>query len=286
MSLLSDIIEHNQHFVESKDYEQFKTTKFPDKRMVVITCMDTRLSDLLPRALNLRNGDAKIIKNAGAVVSHPFGSIMRSIIVAVYELGAEEIFVIGHHECGMTGLNPTTVLDKARSRGVTQEMIDTLRHAGINLESFLTGFDFVQDSVINSVNTIRNHPLLPKKLPVHGLIMHPETGQLDLIADGYEAWTPTAQEAVVQYFSPRSERDFLLRNPYSGLFHSPALRPAPIPPSGSAHTPQSSAPALPAGRIPARRGPFPHTAPVSEVHHSSVSGLASASRQYCFDPTA
>ncbi|UUZ79305.1 carbonic anhydrase [Paenibacillus sp. P26] len=137
--------------------------------------------------MNLRNGDAKIIKNAGALVSHPFGSIMRSIIVAVYELGAEEIFVVGHYECGMTGLNAQNVLDKARERGVSSDMIDTLEHAGIDLERFLTGFDHVQDSVLNSVNVIRKHPPLPKNLPVHGLIIHPETGHLDVVADGYEA---------------------------------------------------------------------------------------------------
>lgn len=62
--------------------------------------MDTRLVELLPHALNLRNGDVKIVKNAGALVSHPFGSIMRSILVAVYELQADEVCVIGHHDCG------------------------------------------------------------------------------------------------------------------------------------------------------------------------------------------
>ncbi|TVY01010.1 beta-class carbonic anhydrase [Paenibacillus cremeus] len=185
MSLLSTMIEHNQQFVESKEYEPFITTKFPDKKMVIITCMDARLTELLPRALNLRNGDAKIIKNAGALVSHPFGSIMRSIIVAVYELAAEEVFVIGHYECGMTGLNPKSVLDKARGRGVSQEMINTLQHAGIDLDKFLTGFDYVREAVENSVDVIRNHPLLPNNLPVHGLIINPETGQLDLVMDGY-----------------------------------------------------------------------------------------------------
>ncbi|UUZ79304.1 hypothetical protein LJK88_29535 [Paenibacillus sp. P26] len=45
MSLLSNVIEHNQQFVESKSYQPFITTKFPDKRMVVITCMDARLTE-------------------------------------------------------------------------------------------------------------------------------------------------------------------------------------------------------------------------------------------------
>lgn len=183
MSHISDMLAFNRSFVEDKRYEKFRTDKFPDKKMVILTCMDTRLVELLPKALNLRNGDAKIIKNAGAIVSHPFGSVMRSILVAIYELNAEEVLVIGHHDCGMTGLNPDSVLDKAKSRGVPDTVLATLNHAGIDLSRWLTGFEHVQDAVIKSVGIIRNHPLLPAAVNVYGLIIHPETGKLDLVAD-------------------------------------------------------------------------------------------------------
>src|SRR5271154_4656209 len=96
MSILSETLEHNARFVERREYEPFRTDAFPDKKLVVLTCMDTRLVELLPRAMNLRNGDAKVIKNAGAVVSHPFGSVMRSMIVGVYQLMAAEVAVVGH----------------------------------------------------------------------------------------------------------------------------------------------------------------------------------------------
>ncbi|MFD0699009.1 beta-class carbonic anhydrase [Paenibacillus sp. GCM10027628] len=187
MSLITNILDHNKQFVETKQYKEFLTTKFPDKRMVVLTCMDTRLVELLPKAMNLHNGDSKIIKNAGAIVSHPFGSVMRSIIVAVYELGADEVFVIGHYDCGMTGLNSESVISKAKSRGISDDVIETLGHSGIDLSRWLVGFEQVRDGIEKSVNIIRNHPLLPKNLPVHGLIMDPETGRLDLITDGNEA---------------------------------------------------------------------------------------------------
>ncbi|MGG1550624.1 MULTISPECIES: beta-class carbonic anhydrase [Paenibacillus] len=187
MSLINQIMDYNKDFVETKQYQEFLTTKFPDKRMVVVTCMDTRLTELLPKAMNLHNGDAKIIKNAGAIVSHPFGSLMRSIIVAVYALEADEVFVIGHYDCGMTGLNSANVLEKVKSRGISDDVIATLGHAGIDLDQWLTGFNHVRDGIEKSVNIIRNHPLLPKNLPVHGLIIDPETGRLDLIDEGYAA---------------------------------------------------------------------------------------------------
>lgn len=186
MNRIQDILAYNEQFVENRDYEKYLTDKFPQKRMVIVTCMDTRLTELLPKALNLRNGDAKIIKNAGAIVTQPFGNIMRSVLVALYELGADEVIVIGHHECGMTGLDPEIVIGHMLESGVTQETIRTLSNSGMHLERWLTGFDNVQDSVERSVGIIKNHPLLPPGTPVHGMIIHPTTGKLDLVVDGYQ----------------------------------------------------------------------------------------------------
>jgi carbonic anhydrase len=187
MSLITQILDHNTSFVRNKEYEPFRTDRFPDKKLVVLTCMDTRLVELLPRAMNFGQGDAKVIKNAGAIVSHPFGSAMRSILVAVYELGAAEVAVVGHHDCGMTGLNAGRVLAKARDRGVSDAVLSTLRHAGVDMEKWLAGFESAEVGVRQSVEIVRQHPLLPAGIPVHGLIIDPATGKLDLLSDGY-AW--------------------------------------------------------------------------------------------------
>ena len=185
MSILSEILDHNTLFVERRGYEPFRTDVFPEKKLVVLTCMDTRLVELLPRAMNLRNGDAKVIKTAGAIVSHPFGSVMRSVLVAVYELLAGEVAVVGHYGCGMTGLSCEKVLEKAVARGVSRETLETLAHAGIDLQRWLKGFDSPEDGVRQSVALIRHHPLMPRNLPVHGLMMCPETGRLDVLSEGY-----------------------------------------------------------------------------------------------------
>ena len=63
--MIDEILKHNAEFVETKGYEKFVTSKYPDKRIAIVTCMDTRLVELLPAALGVRNGDVKIIKNAG-----------------------------------------------------------------------------------------------------------------------------------------------------------------------------------------------------------------------------
>ena len=181
MNKLDEILEYNKLFVENKEYEQYKATKYPGKKLVILSCMDTRLTELLPKALNLKNGDAKIVKNAGATIMHPFGSIIRSIIVAIYEFNADEVLVIGHKNCGMSNINGEEIINKIISRGVSKETIDTINNSGINIDKWLHGFDSVEDSVKESVDLIKKHPLIPKEIKVHGLIMDPETGSLEVI---------------------------------------------------------------------------------------------------------
>src|SRR5262245_35621815 len=184
MSILAEVLEHNRRFVAGKQYEPFATDRFPNKKFVVVTCMDTRLVELLPAAMDLRQGDVKVLKTAGAIVTHPFGGIMRSILVAVYQLGAQEIAVVGHHDCGMINLNCSEILKRAGERGIDEKVITTLRHGGIDLERWLTGFANVSDGVKQSVSVIRNHPLLPKDVLVHGLLISPETGALEVVEEG------------------------------------------------------------------------------------------------------
>jgi len=186
MHTLHEILEFNQQFVENKEYEQYQTTKFPDKRLVVLSCMDTRLLELLPKAMNLRNGDFKHVKSAGAIVSHPFGSIMRSILVAIYELNAEEVIVVGHHDCGMGSIDADRMMEKMKKRGISEQTLSMLEHSGIKLKEWLHGFDDLRVSVKKSVETIHHHPLLPPNIPVHGLIIDPKTGKLDLVVNGHE----------------------------------------------------------------------------------------------------
>ncbi|AGF58414.1 carbonic anhydrase [Clostridium saccharoperbutylacetonicum] len=184
MSKLEEILGYNRKFIENKDYEAYITTKIPKKKMVILSCMDTRLTELLPKAMNIKNGDAKIIKDAGATVMHHFGGVMRSIVVAVYEFGAEDVFVVGHHGCGMSNLDTKSLVKKMVDRGIKEETISTLNNAGVNVEKWLHGFESVEESIKESVRMIKDHPLIPSDIKVHGLIMSPETGELEVIVDG------------------------------------------------------------------------------------------------------
>ena len=139
--------------------------------------------------MNLRNGDAKIIKNAGAILTQPFGSAMRSILIAVYEMGAKEVLVIGHHGCGMTNLDTKVMVEKFRASGISDTVLSTLENSGIRMDRFLKGIDSSEEGVHHSVTIIRNHPLMPATVPVQGFIMHSDKGMLELINEGYSSET-------------------------------------------------------------------------------------------------
>lgn len=107
--MIEEMLAYNREFVRSKGYEKFQTSKYPDKKIAILTCMDTRLVELLPAALGIRNGDVKLIKNAGGMITGSFDSAVRSLLVGIVELGVElgveEVMVIGHNDCGVAQVN-------------------------------------------------------------------------------------------------------------------------------------------------------------------------------------
>lgn len=176
--MIEEILKHNKQFVESKGYERFITSKYPDKKIAIVTCMDTRLVELLPAALGYKNGDVKIIKNAGGVITNPFDSTVRSLLVAVYELGVEEIMVIGHTGCGVQGMDADEMLHLMRERGISEEHISLMMHCGIDLKSWLHGFEDTDEAINETVDLIANHPLIPADVVVRGYVIDTITGEL------------------------------------------------------------------------------------------------------------
>lgn len=177
--MIDEILKFNRDFVARGDYKQYVADKYPNKKLAVLSCMDTRLTELLPAALGLKNGDAKIIKNAGGLIMSPYDSAMRSLLVAVYELGVEEIMVVAHTTCGACHMSFKEFEHHMLDRGITEEILSTIKHSGIDLDQWLEGFHDTYQSVINTVATISNHPLLPADIVVRGFIIDSVTGALE-----------------------------------------------------------------------------------------------------------
>src|SRR5512135_1532703 len=124
MSILDDILAANRKFVRPGAFPPLP--KKPKKQIAIFTCMDTRLVDFLEPAMGIRRGDAKVIKNAGNTIIDPNGGVIRSLVVAIFTLGVDEIFVIGHRDCGMAAIDVGRLKEMMVERGIGAQTIDTL----------------------------------------------------------------------------------------------------------------------------------------------------------------
>ncbi len=176
--VIESLLAYNRAFVESGDYKRYETDKYPDKKLAIVSCMDTRLTELLPAALGLKNGDAKVIKVAGGEVSHPFGSVMRSLLIAICELGVEDVMIVAHTCCGAQHMSGHAMIEQMRRMGVSDERIEFARHCGIDFDRWLAGFGDTEEAVRKSVDMVRNHPVMPPHVRVSGFIMDSTTGEL------------------------------------------------------------------------------------------------------------
>ena len=165
--MIEEMLAYNREFVRSGGYEKFQTSKYPDKKIAILTCMDTRLVELLPAALGIRNGDVKLIKNAGGMITGPFDSAVRSLLVAIV-----------HNDCGVAHINADMMIRHLIQRGISQDHIDMMRYCGVDFEAWLRGFDCVENSVAETVELLRNHPLMPADVTIRGYIINTETGEL------------------------------------------------------------------------------------------------------------
>ena len=187
MSVLEEILKTNENFCKNPpvDYsgEDHHESKLPKKHLAIVTCMDTRLVDFLEPALGLKRGDAKIIKTAGNVIVDVFDSTIRSLLVCIYELGVKEIAIIGHYECGMAKTTSESLTKAMLERGISH---DAIKMISKDLKEWADGFQKPEENVAKVVEDIKNNPLIPKDIAVHGLMFHPRDGKLDLIVDGYK----------------------------------------------------------------------------------------------------
>jgi carbonic anhydrase len=133
----------------------------PGRKFVVVTCMDARLDPA--QFLGLEEGDAHVIRNAGGLVND---ETIRSLVISHHLLGTEEALVIGHTDCGMLTFTNDDVHEKL---GPESESID------------FQPFPDLAARVRQSVETIREHPLLPDSFGATGFVYDVRSGRLEAV---------------------------------------------------------------------------------------------------------
>lgn len=175
---VSTILANNRAFVGQCEAGERPESGRPAKQLAIVTCMDARLTELLPQALGIRDGDAALIQVAGATIVNSYGEAMRSLLVAIAELGATDVMVIGHTDCGTCGMEADHLLAALEQAGVSHDAVETELIREPPARDVLTGFNHLEDEVARSVRTIRSHPLVPESVNVVGFTIDVVTGAL------------------------------------------------------------------------------------------------------------
>jgi carbonic anhydrase len=133
----------------------------PARRFAVVTCMDARIDPA--KALFLKEGDAHVIRNAGG---HVTDDVLRSLVISHWELGTEEVFVMGHTGCGLFMLDNNALRAKLSASGVDASRIDFLP------------FRDLDESIRESVRRVRESPFLPDSFTATGFVYDVATGRV------------------------------------------------------------------------------------------------------------
>ncbi len=160
----------------------------PGRKFAVLTCMDARLDPA--KFAGIAEGDAHVIRNAGGRVSE---DAIRSLIISHKLLGTQEWFVIHHSDCGMLTFTNEIIYDlleeSLESAAIGENgWYNPQKEGGSRAGQYINFLPFknLEQSVVDDVRTIRNHPLVSKHIPIYGYIYDVKTGQLIEVPEATE----------------------------------------------------------------------------------------------------
>jgi carbonic anhydrase len=165
MSVIDEVLAANE--IYSRTHELRRLTPRPERKLAVLTCMDTRLSIL---TLGLNTGDAHIIRNAGGIVTD---DSLRSLLVSHYLLGTEEFMVVNHTDCGLMHTNEQDLRMRIQNRAGTAAIAP----------AFFYAFQNVEENVRHQLQKLRSHPWIPQSLAIRGFVYDVTSGRLREIKD-------------------------------------------------------------------------------------------------------
>jgi carbonic anhydrase len=186
---LQQILAANRVYAESFG-DKAKLVGAPVRRIAILTCMDARMDPA--KFAGLKEGDAHVIRNAGGRASD---DAIRSLVVSYKLLGTREWFVIHHSGCGMQSYTDEDIRhllgldDDAHHEGTKWHMVKKSAWAGGDFAEWLT-FTNLAESIVEDVQRIRNHPLVPREIAIYGYIYHIHHGTLDAVAEANRMGRP------------------------------------------------------------------------------------------------
>jgi carbonic anhydrase len=188
MSVLPEVLAANQQYSASfGDKSQLALP--PARQFAILTCMDARLDPA--KYAGLAEGDAHVIRNAGGRASD---DAIRSLVISYKLLGTKEWFVIHHTDCGMEFFTNDVMAGLLASSLETAALgangfTDVGKGPGSPEGRYINWLTIADasHSVVEDVQRIRAHPLVPGNIPVYGYIYDVRSGALVEVPDATKA---------------------------------------------------------------------------------------------------
>ncbi|KGR81079.1 hypothetical protein CD30_19495 [Ureibacillus massiliensis 4400831 = CIP 108448 = CCUG 49529] len=155
------------------------------KKALIITGLNEKLNQHFPIITNKNGEDLIIIKTIGNIISQPYDSIMRSIIIAVYQEEVEEIFIIGDKESTECSINKDEFFSKIQKANISTKEMKAIEYIGVvgeDLMSWLVGRQDMKTIIKENISLIKQHPLIPKNVTVFGFIASAELSEFEEIS--------------------------------------------------------------------------------------------------------
>lgn len=155
-----------------------------NQKALFLTDIESGLESILQEVTNIRAENMLTIQSYGTIIAHPYGDIMRSVIIAIYQENVEEIFVVGTNNKRTSTVNVLTQLESMK------EKIQTLDYLFQNsrpefsdgtVDEWLNGKENGSGNIEKSVDIIRHHPLVPSYVKVRGLIVNNKDGKPSIV---------------------------------------------------------------------------------------------------------
>lgn len=151
-----------------------------NRKALFLTDIESGVSPILQEVTNIRPESMLIIQSYGADISHPYGDIMRSVILAIYQEDVEEIFVVVTKDKRTSNVNLMTPLESMKDKIQTLDyLFKNCRpeFSGGTLDEWLNGKENRSDNFEKIIDIIRHHPLVPSYVKVRGLIVNSRDGK-------------------------------------------------------------------------------------------------------------
>ncbi|PEK27605.1 carbonic anhydrase [Bacillus wiedmannii] len=153
-----------------------------NKKVLLLTDIEHGIEPIIQQVTNIQQENMLTIHSYDSVIVHPYGDIMRSVIIAIYQENVEEIFVVGIEDKETDVVNLQIQRDSIKNNREIEYLFKNCmpEFSSGSFNAWLSGQENVSENIEKSIDMICHHPLIPSDIKVHGFMID-RTGEKEMV---------------------------------------------------------------------------------------------------------